>query len=320
MRLLMSFALTTICTCICRYLSSAWSTILIYDAYTVPYCTWFERKKEGEYAMPNHAQPRFMSGHFDPLWWKMFYKCASPELWCPIHQSTSAKHVLDISHQLNQAAVKHKTCGFSKQLWIVGHAVIWFERKVHNIFPATSDTETNWRTFIYKWNPFLWHFQASSMDVPIVETHRQVASNAVEKCAKIPVEAKLPRLSLNSHHSTSLMCVQVSIVYWKRKSHRNQGNHGKENIEVSTFFKATPHSLSKQLRRPPTGRHWAGMVPIISSCCLKILVYDPSKKTKFSLCRKPCEPPWWDSHVIEAGSRYFSSNFKLKMNHRPMIT
>ncbi len=192
----MSFALTTICTCICRYLSSAWSTILIYDAYTVPYCTWFERKKEGEYAMPNHAQPRFMSGHFDPLWWKMFYKCASPELWCPMHQSTSAKHALDISHQLNQAAVKHKTCGFSKQLWIVGHAVIWFERKVHNIFPAASDTETNWRTFIYKWNPFLWHFQASSMDVPIVETHRQVASNAVEKCAKNQVEAKLPWLSL----------------------------------------------------------------------------------------------------------------------------
>lgn len=127
-----TLALTTICTWICRwYLSSAWSTILIYGVHIVPYCTWLERKKKGEYAMPNHAQPRFTSGHFDPLWWKMFYKCASPELWCPIHQSTSAKHDLDISHHFNQAAVKHKTCRLSKQLWIVVCAVIWFARKVH---------------------------------------------------------------------------------------------------------------------------------------------------------------------------------------------
>lgn len=41
-------ALTTIWTWICRwYLSSAWSTILIYGVRTVPYCTWLETKKKG---------------------------------------------------------------------------------------------------------------------------------------------------------------------------------------------------------------------------------------------------------------------------------
>ena len=41
-------ALTIIWTCICRwYLSSAWSTILIYGVHTVPYCTWLEMKKKG---------------------------------------------------------------------------------------------------------------------------------------------------------------------------------------------------------------------------------------------------------------------------------
>lgn len=125
-------ALTTIWTWICRwYLSSAWSTLLIYGVilyHTVP--DWKPRKKESmQYqTMPNRASCLDILIRCDG---KCFYKCASPELWCPIHQSTSAKHDLDISHHLNQAAVKHKTCRLSQQLWIVVRAVIWFARKVH---------------------------------------------------------------------------------------------------------------------------------------------------------------------------------------------